>query len=176
MADNPFKGLLEEFKHAPPAGKALALVALVVVSGVGLYVGLHKSGASSGASSGANVLPVDPSLSGASSGIPFPNISSPAAPVAGGVSIPAAPSYQKQTINPLGKGTSGYSNNFYTYTTKGGESIASLNQLAGWNGTGNNVQFYRNNADILRNIGYLDSNGAVVNPDATLPQGVKLSL
>jgi hypothetical protein len=167
---NPFEALLEEFKKAPPAGKVLAVVAVVAVAGIGLYTGLHKN--ATGASGSGTILPVDPTLTGGDTGIPFPNLSSP---IAGGLSVPASPTYQKQTINPLGK-NSGVSNNFYQYTTNGTETIASLNAKAGWNGTSNNVQFYRNNADILRQIGYTDANGSPINANATLPSGVKLSL
>lgn len=69
--------LIDEFKKAPPAGKALAVVSVIAVAGLGLYVA-HVKASSGGASnsSGAGVLPVDVSsaLGGdTSSGVPFPN-------------------------------------------------------------------------------------------------------
>jgi len=171
---NPFAEVIGEFKKAPPAGKALAVVAVLTVAGIGLYVAKTKAGSTTTGTttSGASVLPVDPSLTGGVSGVPFPNLTSP---VAGGISVPAAPAYQTQTILPAGV-NSKLSNNFSVYTTKGGETIGSLNSLANWTGTGNNVQFYRNNNDILRNIGYLDSSGNVINSAASLPAGIKLSI
>lgn len=69
--------LIDEFKKAPPAGKALAVVAVVTVAGLGLYVAhMRASSGGSSSSSGAGVLPVDVSsaLGGdTSSGVPFPN-------------------------------------------------------------------------------------------------------
>lgn len=69
--------LIDEFKKAPPAGKALAVVSVIAVAGLGLYVA-HMRATSGGSSnsSGAGVLPVDVSsaLGGSpSSGVPFPN-------------------------------------------------------------------------------------------------------
>jgi hypothetical protein len=70
--------LIDEFKKAPPAGKALAIVSVMTVAGLGLYVAhTHRANsASSGMSSSAGVLPVDVSsaLGGnPSSGVPYPN-------------------------------------------------------------------------------------------------------
>jgi LysM repeat protein len=83
--------LIEEIKHAPPGTKLVGVVAIVVVAGLGLYVSHQKS--SGGSASGAQVIPVDPSLTGGTSGVPFANL--PAAPgtnaTGGNTSITAAP-------------------------------------------------------------------------------------
>ena len=69
--------LIDEFKKAPPAGKALAVVSVIAVAGLGLYVAhVKKVSGSASNTSGAGVLPVDVSsaLGGSpSSGVPFPN-------------------------------------------------------------------------------------------------------
>lgn len=69
--------LIDEFKKAPPAGKALAVVSVITVAGLGLYVArMHAKSGGSSNTSGAGVLPVDVSsaLGGSpSSGVPFPN-------------------------------------------------------------------------------------------------------
>lgn len=88
--------LIEEFKKAPPAGKALAVVSVIAVAGLGLYVA-HVKKASSGASnsSGAGVLPVDVSsaLGGdTSSGVPFPNFPASGAGTPAQVGTPPASS------------------------------------------------------------------------------------
>lgn len=69
--------LIDEFKKAPPAGKALAVVSVITVAGLGLYVAhVHKVSGGASNSSGAGVLPVDVSsaLGGdTGAGVPFPN-------------------------------------------------------------------------------------------------------
>jgi hypothetical protein len=69
--------LIDEFKKAPPAGKALAVVSVIAVAGLGLYVAhVKKVSGGTTTSTGAGVLPVDVSsaLGGSpSSGVPFPN-------------------------------------------------------------------------------------------------------
>ncbi len=88
--------LIDEFKKAPPAGKALAVVAVVAVAGLGLYVA-HVKKVSGGASnsSGAGVLPVDVSsaLGGdTGAGVPFPNYPASGASTPAQVGTPPASS------------------------------------------------------------------------------------
>lgn len=68
---NPLQETFEEFKKAPPAGKVLAIAALVAVAGVGLYMSKHKTGSVN--TSSGNALPVSVDTSGGAAGTPFPN-------------------------------------------------------------------------------------------------------
>jgi len=86
--------LIEEFKKAPPAGKALAVVSVIAVAGLGLYVAHVKKGSASN-SSGAGVLPVDVSsaLGGdTGAGVPFPNYPASGAGTPAQVGTPPASS------------------------------------------------------------------------------------
>lgn len=77
-----------------------------------------------------------------------------------------------QSIFPLAKGTAGFSNNFWVYTTKAGDSATSLNNMANWSQHGPGYfENYRNNAAILANIGYDFSH-----PNSPLPVGTKVNL
>lgn len=69
---NPLESVWNEFKQAPPGGKALAITAVIAVAGIGLYVG-HKNSSGSGSTSSSNVLPVDLSTV-PDTGVPFANL------------------------------------------------------------------------------------------------------
>lgn len=77
-----------------------------------------------------------------------------------------------QSIFPWAKGTPGASNNFWVYTTKAGDSAASLNNMANWGQYGPSFfEGYRNNMQILQNMGYDFSH-----PNSPLPVGTKVNL
>lgn len=75
-------------------------------------------------------------------------------------------------VLPVPKGTSGYSDNFWIYTTKPGDTAFSLNKMAGWQANGPGFfENYRNNMDVLHAAGYDTSN-----PYNPIPIGTKVSL
>lgn len=88
---------------------------------------------------------------------------------------PTSPTINAQTVMPWEKGHAGASNNFWTYVTQQGDTMNSLNARAGWGPlgslgqVGNNVDQYRNNGDIFRQIG-------ITNPNQTIAPGTKVSL
>lgn len=97
--------LIDEFKKAPPAGKALAVVSVIAVAGLGLYVAHMKHASSASNSSGAGVLPVDVSsaLGGdTSGGVPFPNFPASGASTPAQVGTPTG-STPTSTPAPLGE-------------------------------------------------------------------------
>lgn len=75
------------------------------------------------------------------------------------------------TVLPSPKNTSGMSNNFWVYTTKPGDTAASINSMANWGTDTSKFMNYRNNADILHGLHYDTSN-----PFAPLPAGIAVSV
>lgn len=55
---NPLEDVWTEFKSAPPAGKALGIIAFLTVAGLGMYV-YEKNKSSSSASTQGGLLPID---------------------------------------------------------------------------------------------------------------------
>lgn len=113
-------GVLQEFKNAPPAGKALAITAVVVVAGLGLYAAKQATGGASGTSAtGASMPGIDPSSLTDTGGIPFANM--PASNQASTASTAASASNSNtlttvnQAFTPLAKGVSGYESNGNAY-------------------------------------------------------------
>lgn len=98
--------------------------------------------------------------------------------IAGGDTTSGVPSGPVNSAPlPASKGTTGLSNNFWTYTTKAGDTLSSITKFAGWDpqhqkGGGTDFLYgYRNNAQIF---GYYGVNPN--DPNAKLPAGVKISL
>jgi cytoskeletal protein RodZ len=80
-------------------------------------------------------------------------------------------------VGPAPQGTSGMTNNFWVYTTKSGDTLNSITNMAGWDSahqSGGGPGFlinYRNNSQVLSSRGINTSN-----PNAKLPSGIQLSL
>lgn len=80
-----------------------------------------------------------------------------------------------QTIFPWAAGTHNDKSHWQPYVTKAGDTIASLNQYAGWgkltslDQSGNNVDLYRNNSNIFQQLG-------ITSPTQAIPVGTTISI
>ena len=118
MADG-LSSVVQEFKNAPPAGKALAITAVVVVAGLGLYAAKQATNGASSAATGASMPGIDPSSLTDTGGIPFANMPASNQASTSSTSASASNSNTLTTVNqaftPLAKGVSGYESNGNAY-------------------------------------------------------------